>query len=77
MSKLQNTNKVQIIISFGIYTIRNHFTPLHFQANICEQEFGYEEMNCFNRICLNLKVTVVRVTFPYNNISNADSGPLL
>lgn len=41
MSKLQNTNKVQIIISFDIYMIQNHFTPLHFQANFSEQDFGY------------------------------------
>lgn len=76
MPKLQNTNKAQIIISFDVYTIQNHFTPLHFQGNFSEQDFGYWEMNCFNRISFNLEVTV-RVTFPCTNISNAQSGPLL
>lgn len=41
MSKLQNTNKAQIRISFDVYIIQNHFTPLHFQANFSAQEFGY------------------------------------
>lgn len=66
----KKTNNSQIIISFDVCTSQRYFTPLHFQANFSQQSAELLGDKLFNTICLNLKVTVIRVTLPCNNINN-------